>query len=1045
MDTLAAVFPKPFPWKSAMRARVAVRGGWLAYGFALVAPVLILWLYLFLGFTTVLFIQVVRAHTQQDMGEFALFLVVVLLSAHLGGAGPGLVSTFVAAGIVGSVLPSHLHGIDLWRLAPILIAGCLVSLLVEHRYRRKERRTANRRQAEVTLASISEAVITTDGQGKTSYLNPEAERLTGWTCPDALGRPLGEVFGIVDEETRGSCEDPVEKVLRLGKPSRLTNHTLLLSKDGREISIAERAAPIRHPNGTLEGVVIVFHDASEGRRAEIELQRRIELQDHIAHIVNTAPAVTYSFRLRPDGTSSVPFASPSIEEILGASNADLAADGSRAFSRVHPDDLSRLQASIEESARDLSIWHSEFRVFNRNGVETWLEGRSVPERDADGSTLWYGFISDISARKRSEAKVIENERKFRSYVENAPIPVFVADVQQGRIVECNDASIELFGYDRATFATLTVLDLHAPHERERVLAALAELAASGRVEGEYQCIRRDGRQIWVLLRALRLDPYHTLGFLQDITTRKLADEELRESRQRLQFAMDAGGLGVWSHDLRTDDVIWDDRCKAMYGLLPGEKPSFKKFFNSVDPESNAAFVHWLAGHKQRTDGDLAAEYRIKRPDGSQRWLLTRGTVTRDAAGQPMRIDGVVMDITDKKQADASIQELQEQYRHAQKMEAVGRLAGGVAHDFNNLLMVIQGYTEMLQDEMPAADPRKKYAEQILTASSRAAALTRQLLAFSRKQVLCPVVLNLNKVVEETSKMMARLMGEDIVFKLDLAPSLWATRADPDQMSQVLMNLAVNSRDAMPQGGVLSFATKNVCVKYDGAEEHAWVTAGNYIALTVSDTGVGMTKEVTDHLFEPFFTTKEAGKGTGLGLATVYGIVQQSGGYVWANSEPGHGACFTIYLPATQTAVSTGFTIPDQENLRGSGTLLVVEDEASMNRTLVEFLRGRGYTVLTALSPADALTMAEEYDSSIDLLITDIVMPGMRGTELALQLGRLRPGIKAIFMSGYIDDAMVRREIAELTATFLQKPFSLHSLAQKVREALQERHIPAGGV
>jgi two-component system cell cycle sensor histidine kinase/response regulator CckA len=1034
MDTAAAVPSEPRLWNVARRLRDLARRDWLAYGFAAVAPFLVLWLHQVLTSSTVLHIQIRQAHTQQNMQGFLQFLVVVIPSAYLGGAGPGLVSTLVAAGIMGRFLLPHASAFDLWRLAPILVFGVLVSALIEHRHRREGRRTANSRLAQVTLASIGDAVIATDGKGNITFMNREAERLTGWDNSQAVGRPIADVFRILNEETRDPSENPVEKAMRLGATTRLTNHTLLLCKDGHEISICERAAPIRHPDGTLEGVVVVFHDATQSRTAETELQKRIELQQHVGRIVNTAPAVIYSFRLRPDGTTCFPFASPSIEDILSTSIEEIAKDGNSAFSKIHPDDLARVRESIDESARDLRTWQCEFRVTTRTGGETWLEGRSVPEREADGSTLWYGFLSDIGARKRADAIIERNERKFRSYVENAPIAVFVAN-QQGRVLECNTAAVDLFGYDPAELKTLSICDLHPPQERDRVLAGMAEMRGAGRIEGEYRCIRKDGQEIWVLLRALMLDRDYSLGFLQDITERKRAEHELSESRQSLQFAMDAGQLGVWRHDLRTDEVVWDDRCRDMLGLLPGEQPSFQGFLDSIGPASSVDFLQWLAGHKQRTAAHLATEYRIKLRDGSERWLLTRATATRDSKGEPVRVDGLLMDITQRKKAEAKIQQLQEQYRHAQKMEAVGRLAGGVAHDFNNLLMVIQGYTEMLRDEMDDAYHGKQYAEQILTASSRAAGLTRQLLAFSRKQILCPVVLNVNCVVEETAKMMTRLLGEDIVCKLDLSPSLWNIKADPDQIGQVLMNLAVNARDAMPQGGVLSIATKNACVKYNGSEEHAWVNAGNYIALTVSDTGKGMAKEVIDHLFEPFFTTKEEGKGTGLGLATVYGIVQQSEGYVWADSEPGRGACFTIYLPATEMRAARPLPALEELSPRGAGTLLVVEDEMSMNRTLVEFLRGRGYTVLTCNSPAEALLTSPSYGFPIDLLITDIVMPGMSGTDLALELGRLRPGIKTIFMSGYIDDAVVRRSITQSNATFLQKPFSLHSLAQKISEVM----------
>ncbi len=380
-------------------------------------------------------------------------------------------------------------------------------------------------------------------------------------------------------------------------------------------------------------------------------------------------------------------------------------------------------------------------------------------------------------------------------------------------------------------------------------------------------------------------------------------------------------------------------------------------------------------------------------------------------------------------------ELEQQLRQAQKMEAVGRLAGGIAHDFNNLLMVIQSYTEMLQDSLPAQDGLRKNTEQVLKAAHRATSLTGQMLAFSRKQITSPVVLDLNAVIDDTTKMLKRLIGEDIEVRVDAAESLWMISADSDQIVQVLMNLCVNSRDAMPQGGMITIATENITVKKGGIDGHPYIAPGEYVKLSVTDTGTGISKEQQEQIFEPFFTTKEVGKGTGLGLSMVYGIVKQAGGYVWVDSELGQGACFTVCLPRAKGVIAYGASEKADVQTRGMGTLLVVEDEEAVREALCGYLSSLGYTVLGASSGQQALSIASEYKEQIDLLITDVVMPQMSGRELSQTLGSLHPSLKTIHMSGYTDDAVLRHGIKDMDTSFLQKPFNLSTLARKVRETL----------
>ena len=397
-------------------------------------------------------------------------------------------------------------------------------------------------------------------------------------------------------------------------------------------------------------------------------------------------------------------------------------------------------------------------------------------------------------------------------------------------------------------------------------------------------------------------------------------------------------------------------------------------------------------------------------------------------GQLVRVWGTQRDVTEQRH-------LEEQFRQSQKMEAVGQLAGGIAHDFNNLLTAILGNTQLLLRELPPGDSMHGDVEEIRKASERAASLTRQLLAYSRRQMLQPEVLDLNVVMAEMDKMLRRLIGEHIDLVAVFAPDLGRVRADPNQIEQVIVNLAVNARDAMPDGGKLTIATANVDLDETFAQAHLGSVPGSYAMLAVTDTGVGMDATVRAHLFEPFFTTKEVGRGTGLGLATVYGIVKQSGGYISVYSEPGHGSSFKIYLPRIATPAEPPAGAPKGGPAPGSETVLVVEDEPAVLTLSRRALESQGYVVLAASDADAALRVVERHGGMIHLLLTDVVMPGLSGRELADRLSAQRPGIRVLYMSGYPGDAVVQHGTLPLGSAFLQKPFSPDGLARKVRDVL----------
>jgi len=397
---------------------------------------------------------------------------------------------------------------------------------------------------------------------------------------------------------------------------------------------------------------------------------------------------------------------------------------------------------------------------------------------------------------------------------------------------------------------------------------------------------------------------------------------------------------------------------------------------------------------------------------------------------------------ERRKTEEALRRSEEQLRQAQKVEAIGRLAGGISHDFNNLLTAINGYSELLLGRLPAEDPIRKDIMEIRKAGERATSLTRQLLAFSRKQILDTRVLSVNAIVADFERMLKRLIGEDIDLSTNLRPDLGRIKADPGQLEQVLMNLVVNARDAMPGGGKLTMETSNVDLDDSYSAAHVGVRPGRYVMLAVSDTGCGMDKEVQSHLFEPFFTTKEPGRGTGLGLSTVYGIVKQSGGNVWVYSEPGAGTTFKVYLPRVEAAQDgASREKPVSMAPGGSETILLAEDEQVVRELTRRILESNGYAVLEAHHGPQALEICERHRGVIHLMVTDVVMPKMSGRELAQKLAVLRPEMKVLYLSGYTDTAIVRHGVLEAGTAFLQKPFTPNSLARKVREVLDEEKAP----
>ena len=512
--------------------------------------------------------------------------------------------------------------------------------------------------------------------------------------------------------------------------------------------------------------------------------------------------------------------------------------------------------------------------------------------------------------------------------------------------------------------------------------------------------------------------------------RRTAEAAFNKAMARMRFALEAAGVGTWEVDIASGQTEWSDVMERLHGQA-GRRLSgpLDAFITTVHPQDRQRVLDTIVSNQGRHESRF--EYRVTWPDGSIHWIEGVGQTFYGDSGRPVRAAGVAMDMTVQKQ-------LEQQFHQAQKMESVGQLAGGIAHDFNNLLTAILGYSNFLLEESNATlipDQMKRDLEEIRRAGESAAKLTSQLLAFSRRQIIQPTVLNVNAVVEGLEPMMRRLIGEDVRLTARLSPDLGSTRADGGQLEQVIMNLAVNARDAMPQGGQITIETANVDLDEAYASSHGAIVPGAYVMLAVSDTGTGMTLEVQARIFEPFFTTKAKGHGTGLGLATIYGIVKQNNGNIWVYSEPGKGTTFKVYLPRVNEQPQTVAQTTRTAVRGGHETVLLVEDNDLVRGLAKTVLMRNGYNVIEAADADEALRAASEQRGQIHVLLTDVVMPGISGGLLAQQLSHLYSGLRVLYMSGYTDSAVVNHGVLSPEVTFLQKPFTPATLARAVRDVL----------
>ncbi len=815
---------------------------------------------------------------------------------------------------------------------------------------------------------------------------------------------------------------------------RACSSTPILSDDQRVLgSFAVYYREPRPPTATeREAVEIATHlggIAIQHGRAQEALRRSAEyLTDSEERFREIAENIREVFWITDLAKQRMLYISPAYEAIWGRTCASLYESPMSFVEAIHPEDRERVLAKM--SSQSSGEYDEVYRILRPDGSLRWIHDRGFPVPGPRGVVeRIVGSAQDITELKQAEQALRETEGRYRSLFESAPDGILVAD-SNGTYVDANPSVLSMLGYSRDELIGMRSEDILVPREHERVGSALTDINRGVEHRHEWQFRRKDRSQFHADVMATVMADGRILALVRDVTERKRAVETLRESERRFRDMLANLHLASLMLDREGRITHCNDFLLRLTGWMADEvlgRSWFELFVPPGQDDVKEVLSSLLADRPEAWHH----ENEILTRTGARRLIRWNNSVLRSETGEAIGMASIGEDITEHKR-------LEEQLRQSQKMEAVGRLAGGVAHDFNNILGVITGYADLLKRKTPEGHPDRRRIDEILRAAQRAAGLTRQLLAFSRKQVLEPKVLEPSVVVVDMRGMLERLIGEDVDFAMK-ARAKGRVKVDPGQLEQVLMNLVVNARDAMPMGGSLTIETADVDLEQEYVQRReVAVQPGRYVMIAVADTGAGMDEATQARVFEPFFTTKAEGKGTGLGLATVYGIVKQSGGYIWMQSEVGEGTVFRVYLPRVEEAVARELERPAAPRRSATETVLVVEDEPAARELVGEVLRAEGYRVLLAANGQEAVEMAARASEPIHLLLTDVVLPKLSGRAAAQQICAVHRGAKVIYMSGYTDDQVSPHGVLEPGIILLQKPFSPEDLTRRVGEILDDR-------
>jgi two-component system cell cycle sensor histidine kinase/response regulator CckA len=888
-----------------------------------------------------------------------------------------------------------------------------------------ERKNAEARLArsrsllEATLESTAEGIVVINHAGEFRRFNQRAVEM--WGVPKEMLTADG-----TEKVLRFALEQLVEpdallsrlQQIRLGETT--PDAQTLELRDGRLLEFVSRPQRVR---GEVVGHVWSFRDVSRQKQAEESLAEsarryRLLFERNLAGV----------YRSAPDG--KLLECNDSFARIYGFESVEDALSHTAGQLYEVPDDRAVFLEKLRNQGRLVGV---ETRGRRKDGAALFLlENVSLVPGEPGTPEILEGTILDITERRRSEEALRISEAKHRLLFENSPLPMWVFDEENLEFLAVNEAACQGYGYTREEFLSMTIEEIRPSEDVEKLREHISHLTPDLRNSGIWRHLRRDGSILEVEIVSHPLafsDRRAQMVLAIDVTERRLTERRIQERTTYLNALVENSPIALLALDSGHRIQMANPAFVRLFGYSPEELlgrdpdglicPEDPKLRNEAGGFTNQC----LSGRSIR------ATTTRRRKDGALIDVELYGVPLLEG-GRLIGVYALYQDLTEQKR-------LSEQLRQAQKMEAVGRLAGGVAHDFNNLLTVILGTSDMLLERAVYPHPMEEELREIRSAGERAARLTRQLLAFSRSQVLRPEVLDLNVLLGNAKRMLSRLIGEDIEMKTNLDTALWSVRADPGQIEQVIMNLAVNARDAMPKGGKLTFETRNFRLGAALAHLHRDMAPGEYVEITVLDTGIGMDETTRSRLFEPFFTTKAVGMGTGLGLSTSYGVIKQSGGYIWAESKVGSGTVFRIYLPRIDGEPEAIVERrPAKTVLPRSESILLVEDEPEVRTFIERVLRGQGYQIFTASRPSEALTIASRADTQFDLLVTDVIMPEMDGRELARRLLSDRPTLPVIYLSGYSADAIGRHGVLDPGTAFLEKPFRPDTLVEKVREALE---------
>jgi PAS domain S-box-containing protein len=913
------------------------------------------------------------------------------------------------AGAADYVLKEHLG-----RLGPAVKHALDRRRAIEDAARGEHALRASHQFIQQILAGAQEGIAVVDSDKRCLMWNAYMEVHTGVPGSAVLGKHPWEVFPFLGPR---EAEAEFDRALE-GEAFEAPDVFVEAPAPGHSGWYSRRFGPLRDAAGSIAGVIITARDVTERKQTEEKLS---------AFFDSNAIGVLFG-----DIHGNIHDANDEFLRIVGFDRDDLLAGRLRWLDITPPEFLPLDEAGFVEARAHGACKPYQKQYVRKDGSRVWVVvGFALLGERREQSIM---FILDVSERKRAEEALAESEARFRAMVETAPIGIFLA-TPDGQTVYTNRADQQMTGLSAEEMMGPRWVQAIHPDDRDRVTAEWqACLRAGVAYAGAGRFLRPDGQVVWWDITTVpvtvdgRLLGY--LGTIEDKTQRHLADEQIRNLTRAVEqspvsiIITDTEGRIEYANPkfteitgYRSEDVLGRNPRLLKSGATPPDV--YRELWQTI-----------TAGREWR------GEFENLKKNGDRFWEAAIISPVRDTAGTITHFVAVKEDITARRQTEQALRTSQDQLFQAQKMEAIGRLAGGVAHDFNNLLTAILGYGQFLLDGLAPDDERRADVAEIIAAGERAATLTRQLLAFSRRLVLEPRILDLNDVIANVSKLLRRVIGEDIEIEITAGEGLWPVQADPGQIEQVLMNLVLNARDAMPEGGRLTITTANATISPDVARMHPGLDPGPYVHFAIVDTGSGMTREVRAQIFEPFFTTKEQGKGTGLGLATVYGIVKQSNGYIWCASEPGRGTTFDVFLPQAAGEAEPLTPPVDEVDLRAQGeTILLVEDDAAVRDLAVALLEDKGYVVLAAGTGAEALKIAAAHDGSIHLLLTDVVMPGMSGREVAERLTKTRPATPVLFMSGYMDEAIGHHGPSLAGARILQKPFTAATLARRVRETL----------